>query len=206
VGEILICRSYFKMKRLVFNVNYEYTITAIDADTITLNESVEVPLSLIKKNFIHNYTRTCHSFQGSSIDGPITVFDWKFAFVNRKWVWTAITRARDLKKVYFHDYDENQENIEKMMQYFQKKVENYKYQDKRAKREIDGPNYITKEWLFGCIGVGCSRCGDCLTYERVSGKIECNLTAQRLNNDLGHYIDNVVSYCMHCNVAVSNRE
>jgi len=206
VGEILICRSYFKMKRLVFNVNYEYTITAIDADNITLNESLEVPLSLIKKNFIHNYTRTCHSFQGSSIDGPITVFDWKFAFVNRKWVWTAITRARDLKKVYFHDYDENQENIEKMMQYFQRKVDAYKYQDKRAKRETDGPNYITKEWLFGCIGKGCGRCGDNLTYERVGGKIDCNLTAQRLNCSIGHYLDNVVGYCQFCNMAVSNRE
>ena len=93
-----------------------------------------------------------------------------------------------------------------MMQYFQRKVDAYKYQDKRAKREIGDGKYVDKEWLFGCIGKGCARCGDCLTYERVGGKIECNLTAQRLNNDLGHYIDNVVSYCLHCNVAVSNRE
>ena len=62
VGEVLLCRSYFKMKRLVFNVNYEYTISEIQPDNIVLNESIEVPLSLIKKNFIHNYTRTCHSF------------------------------------------------------------------------------------------------------------------------------------------------
>ena len=187
------------------------------ANTLTLNESIEVPLSLIKKNFVHSYCRTCHSFQGSSIPDtknengetestPMTIFDWKFRHVDRKWIWTAITRARDLKKVFFHDYDESAENTEKMMQYFQKKVDNYKSQDKKAKRIMDESKYINKEWLFGCIGKSCGRCGDCLTYDRTGGKIDCNLTAQRLDNALGHYIDNIVPYCVWCNMAMSNRE
>ena len=93
-----------------------------------------------------------------------------------------------------------------MIQYFQKKVVNYKSQDKKAKRIIDESKYINKEWLFVCIGKSCGSCGDCLTYARAGGKIDCNLTAQRLDNDLGHYLDNVVPYCIWCNMAMSNRE
>ena len=206
VGEILICRTYFKMKKFVFQVNYEYTITEITQDNITLNQKLIVPIHLIKKNFVHNFCRTCHSFQGSSIDDAITIFDWKFVHVDRKWIYTSITRATDLKKVFFHDYDESAENTEKMMQYFQKKIDNYKYQDKRAKRGIDGQGYLSKEWLLGCIGKSCNSCGDALVYSRAGGKIDCNLTAQRVDSNLGHYVDNVVPYCIYCNMYMSNRE
>ena len=60
--------------------------------------SFELDRDVIKKHFIHSYCRTCHSFQGSSIDEKITIFDWKFFFVNRKWIYTAVTRATELKK------------------------------------------------------------------------------------------------------------
>ena len=206
LGEILICRTYFKMNKLVFQVNYEYTISGIQIDNLILNDSLVVPLSLVKKNFVHNYARTCHSFQGSSIDEAITIFDWKFTHVDRKWIWTAITRATDLKKVYVHEYDESQENKEKMMQYFQKKVDNYKYQDKKTKRQIDERSYLSKDGLLGCIGKSCNSCGDCLVYSRAGGKIDCNLSAQRIDNNIGHQNDNVVPYCLYCNMYMSNRE
>jgi hypothetical protein len=89
------------MKKFVFQVNYEYTITEITQDNITLNRNLIVPIHLIKKNFVHNFCRTCHSFQGSSIDDAITIFDWKFVHVDRKWIYTSITRATDLKKGVF---------------------------------------------------------------------------------------------------------
>ena len=186
--------------------NYEYTITGISQDNITLNRNLVVPVHLVKKNFVHNYCRTAHSFQGSSINDAITIFDWKFVHVDRKWIYTSITRATDLKKVFFHDYDESAENTQKMMQYFQKKIDNYKYQDKRADRQTEGRPYLSKEWLLGCIGKSCNSCGDALVYSRAGGKIDCNLTAQRLDNSVGHYVDNVVPYCIYCNMAMSNRE
>ena len=85
---------------------------------ITLSNAMTLPIHLIKKNFVHNYCRTCHSFQGSSIDEAITIFDHKFAYVNRKWLYTAITRATKLKQVYFYDYDESKENETEMIQNF----------------------------------------------------------------------------------------
>ena len=97
VGEVLVCRTYFKIKKQVFNVNYEYKITALECDAITLNTTLLVPIDAVRKNFIHAYCRTCHSFQGTSLSDRLTIFDWKFAHVNRKWLYTSVTRATELK-------------------------------------------------------------------------------------------------------------
>ena len=138
---------------------------------------------------MHNYCRTCHSFQGSTIDEAITIFDHKFAFVSRKWLYTAVTRATNLKQVYFYDYDKSAEKETDMVQYFARKVENYRLQDKKANRSIDDANFITKEWLMSCVGKSCGSCGDCLTYNRSQGKIDCNLSAQRVCNNEAHHLE-----------------
>ena len=88
---------------------------------ITLSNAMTLPIHLIKKNFVHNYCRTCHSFQGSSIDEAITVFDHKLTYVTRRWLYTAVTRATHLKQVYFYDYDESKDNEREMLQYFARK-------------------------------------------------------------------------------------
>ena len=53
--ETLVCRSWFKLKNQVFNVNYEYKITAVEGEMITLSNAMTLPIHLIKKNFVHNY-------------------------------------------------------------------------------------------------------------------------------------------------------
>ena len=60
-------------------------------------------MKYIEANFIHGYCRTCHSFQGSTIDDRITIFDWNFCFVDRNWVYTAVGRATYLNNVYFYN-------------------------------------------------------------------------------------------------------
>ena len=77
---------------------------------ITLSNTVTLPISQIKNNFVPNYCRPGHSFHGSTIPEAITIFDHKFAYVARKWLCTAVTRATDLKKVFFYEYDESKEN------------------------------------------------------------------------------------------------
>ncbi|MFM7978472.1 MAG: hypothetical protein ACKPKO_04075, partial [Candidatus Fonsibacter sp.] len=61
-------------------------------------------------------------------------------------------KATHLKKVYFYDYDERAEKEKDMIQYFDRQVENYKLQDKKANRSIDDANFITKEWFMICVG------------------------------------------------------
>ncbi|MFM7982745.1 MAG: C-terminal helicase domain-containing protein, partial [Candidatus Fonsibacter sp.] len=101
-------------------------ITAVDGDMMTLSNGMALPVGMIKKNFVHNYCKTCHSFQGSTVDEAITIFDHKFAYVSRKWPYTTVTRATNLKHVYFYDYDESAEKEKDMVQYFTRKVENYR--------------------------------------------------------------------------------
>ena len=98
---------------------------------------------MIQNNFIHNYCRTCHSFQGSSIDDAITIFDHKFAYASKRWLCAVVTRATDLKKVFFYEYDEGKENEREAEQYFARKVERYRQQDKKATRLFDEARYIT---------------------------------------------------------------
>ena len=172
---------------------------------ITLSNAMTLPINLIKKNFVHNYCRTCHSFQGSTIDEAITIFDHKFAYATRKWLYTAVTRATDLKKVFFYDYDESAEKERDMIQYFTRKVEKYRQQDKKANRSIDDANFITKEWLMSCVGKSCGSCSDCLNDNRSHGRIDCNLTARRVCNNEAHHLDNVMPYCVYCNTAMPNR-
>ncbi|MFM7980751.1 MAG: hypothetical protein ACKPKO_15670, partial [Candidatus Fonsibacter sp.] len=38
----------------------------------------------------------------------------------------------------------------------------------------------------------CDSCGDCLTYTRSHGKIDCNLTAQRVCNNEAHHLGNAI--------------
>ena len=54
------------------------------------------------------YCMTVHSVQGLSIDDAITIFDCNTPYVDREFVWTAITRARELKNITFFEHSANE--------------------------------------------------------------------------------------------------
>ena len=206
VGEVLICRKWFKLDKVTFNINYEYKIVATDSTTATLDNGTTLNVVLLRSNFIHNYCRTCHSMLGSTAREKITIYDWQHPFVNRKWLYTAVTRAEYLDHVLFFDYVEAGENKRALDTYLQRKVERYKEQDRKAGRDIDENCYITPGWLLDCLGKSCNSCGDCLTYDVEGGRVESNVTAQRIDNDVGHEVSNCVPYCKFCNCCMSNKE
>ena len=207
VGEVLVCRIYFKVKATTFQVNYEYKVTQVGRTAITLDGQHFLPISIVKRNFIHAYCRTCHSFQGSSIDDKITIWDWRYFRVNRKWIYTAVTRATYLDNVCFYDYEEEDREDESVLDsYLDAKVRRYREQDAKANRPIAEQGYIDKEWLKNCFGKSCNSCGDCMVYSIEDNIVRSNLTAQRLDNTIGHEVDNIVPYCLYCNCAVSNRD
>ena len=213
IGEKLICREYFKSLKTTYNVNYEYEITDVNEKYLTIKEvhSTEestVPLSSIRSKFIFNYCATCHSLQGSSVSGPVTIFDWNHYFVDKKWLWTAITRATNLDDLYFYDYvstqkgedqrgDEEVKMDSELKQYFNKKISGYKTQDQNAKRPISN-NYITVDWCLNNFKSTCVNCNCAFEYE--NGK--SNFTAQRLDNALDHNLDNIIPMCKLCNCSL----
>lgn len=204
VGEVLVCRKYLKVSSgTKCSVNFEYTIEAVKAGSLIIKElhsatALELKLEVIKKHFIHSYCRTCHSFQGSSIDDKITIFDWRFFFVNRKWIYTAVTRATELKNVFFFlgaaaDYDEAV-----LDNYLAKKVENYKKQDLQHGRPLT-ENFVTPTWLKAQFGKVCHDCGDCFRFDIKGKVVESNLSADRVDNSECHHLNNIVPLCVSCN-------
>ena len=70
------------------------------------------------------------------------IFDWKYHRVTNEWLYTAISRCTDLNNVTFYDYEEPTDDDNLRSSYFKKKIENYKKQDKEAKRKIPKDDYI----------------------------------------------------------------
>ena len=211
VGEILIARKWIKQPRV--NVNLRYRITSIEHDElgalITLqniaNDEDEFMLfeAVVDNNFIYSYCATCHSSQGASVKGSITIHEYNLPIASREWIWTSITRCVDFRKVRFYSNPSFDKQMDRnmIMRYFKNKVENYKLQDRKAVREINEEEYITSEWCLKMFKSRCEKCNTAFNFEVKHGKLCSNFTAQRLCNDYGHHLDNCCAYCLWCNVS-----
>ena len=212
VGEILIARKWIKQPRV--HVNLRYRITNIEQDElgaqITLqniaNDEDEFMLfeAVVDNNFIYSYCATCHSSQGASVKGSITIHEYNLPIASREWVWTSITRCVDFRKVRFYSNPSFDKQMDKnmIMRYFKNKVENYKLQDRLSQRSINEEEYITPEWCLKMFKSRCEKCNTAFNFEVKQGKLCSNFTAQRLCNDYGHQLDNCCAYCFYCNVSV----
>ena len=215
VGEILIAKKWIKQPRV--NVNLRYRITSIEHDElgaqITLqniaNDEDQFMLfeAIVDHNFIYSYCATCHSSQGASVKGSITIHEYNLPIASREWVWTSITRCVDFRKVRFYNNTSFDKQMGKnmIMRYFKNKVENYKLQDRKARREINEEEYITPEWCLKMFKSRCEKCNTSFNFEVKQGKLCSNFTAQRLCNDYGHHLDNCCAYCLWCNVSAHEK-
>ena len=50
-------------------------------------------------HFALPYANTCYSVKGLSLDGPISIFDVNTPYVDKYFIWTALTRATDFSNV-----------------------------------------------------------------------------------------------------------
>lgn len=203
-GERLVCRKRCTTDKKTLNVNYEYTLISYETLTIEDIESkerYEITEKQLNENFRSAHAQTCHSFQGCTIKGEaITIFDYHRWYVTRNWLYTAITRCDDLDNVYFYEYSSSGDYDQHIHgKYLEMKVNNYKEQDNKAKRSIDG-DYVDVEFIKSLVGSTCERCPTPLTIDLYNGKIQSNLTLQRKDNNIAHFKSNCVGYCLNCNV------
>ena len=211
VGEILIARKWIKQPRV--NVNLRYRITSIRHDElgaqITLqniaNDEDEFMLfeAIVDNNFIYSYCATCHSSQGASVKGSITIHEYNLPIASREWVWTSITRCVDFRKVRFYSNPSFDKQMDKnmIMRYFRNKVEGYRAQDKRSNRDVDESKYIDAEWCLRQMRGNCQKCNTPFNFEVKQGKLCSNFSCQRLDNSIAHHTDNSTSFCVYCNVS-----
>ena len=211
VGEILIARKWIKQPRV--NVNLRYRITSIEHDElgaqITLqniaNDEDQFMLfeAIVDNNFIYSYCATCHSSQGASVKGSITIHEYDLPIASREWLWCAITRCVDFNQVKLYKNGDYEKQMTKntIMRYFKNKVENYKLQDRRSHREINEEEYITPEWCLKMFKSRCEKCNTAFNFETKQGKLCSNFTAQRLDNLRPHEVNNCVCFCVYCNIS-----
>ena len=205
VGDEVICRVYTRYWMSKFNVNLKFRITEIKKNMVTLlNEATmilqEINLKKLRQNFIYASCYTCHSKQGCSIDGDVIVYDWMYNYVSKEWLYTSITRSKDLNRVKFYKYEITRDIKEhEVERYFNQKVKQYKSQDIEAGRPINEEDYVNVEWLMSQLKNRCTDCNEPFVVERVDHKLTTNLSANRLNNEKAHYISNCNSMCVLCN-------
>lgn len=207
--EILIRRKRIKTKHTLFQVNFRYEIVELhyeDKNDYAILENIKtkerqiITLFNLRNFFIFAYCYTAHSKQGCSVDGDIVIYDWMRSYATLNWLYTAITRARDLNRVKFYQNDVGGEITDyEINQYLNKKIQGYRKQDRDAKRKIDEETYINIEWLRDRMNKSCSNCGEEFLIEKERGSIISNLTAQRLNNSRCHSKDNIKAFCVYCN-------
>ena len=209
IGERLICREYTTVDKHVFNVNFQYDIVKILDGALLLKNVKDgklqpLPLDKARSSFIFASCCTAHSAQGCSIDSEITIFDYNHFLVKNypEWLWTSLTRCRDLSKVKFFKYNKDTSddfNQRLIMSYFNRKIENYKLQDRKGKRQIPKEGYVNAEWFLKNITNSCNYCGVGFSLDINKGGIRSNLSCQRVDNSLSHTLDNIVPYCVYCN-------
>ena len=211
VGEDVICRKYLKHQGKKFNVNFKFKIIQIEGNDFVLQnvatgEKLKIVRWLLRKHFIYAYCYTAHSKQGCSVDSDIVIYDWSKWYCCKNWFWVAITRCRDLNRVKFYKYDRDNRDFSKEMveRYFDNKILKYKEQDDKAGRDIEG-EYVDKGFLTNMMNTHCQNCNEVLTVYFEDGKVVSNISCQRVNNDIGHFKDNCIGFCVQCNCAFSNK-
>ena len=189
IGDEVTCRVYTRYWMSKFNVNFKFKITEIKKTMVTLENVAtgiqqEINLKKLRQNFIYVSCYTCHSKQGCSIDGDVIVYDWMYNYVSKEWLYTAITRAKDLNKIRFYKHEITRDIKEyEIQRYFNQKVKQYKSQDLEAERPINEEDYVNVEWLKSQLNNRCANFNEPFVVERDDDKLITNLTANRLDND-----------------------
>ena len=219
VGQEIICKKYERKKDLLLNVNYTYKIIKLTKTDAIIRDEVDekdykITMNMLYTNFKLPYCLTCDSIQGLSFgeDDKITIFDSNIPHTDRKFLWTAITRARKLDNVsiFIHSQSEVEALTQsKIRLYFNIKVNGYKAQDKKANREFDENNYVSEQWINEKLTECNYTCKYCKIYFDLSidenANINSNISVDRINNKLPHAKANCQLCCVSCNKSKSDK-
>lgn len=214
VGQQIICRKYDKINKLT--TNYTYKITKMTPKEITIIDEVEetthkFPPILLNTHFKLPYAVTCDSVQGITKNEKLTVFDSNTPYVDRKFLWTAMTRVTILQDVsiFIHSTKEIESLTQSRLKlYLRNKIDSYKMQDRKANREYNINEYITVEWIHEKIDENLY-CPFCKKHYELfineESNVRSNITVDRIDNNKAHLLTNCQLCCHHCNITKGNR-
>ena len=70
----------------------------------------------------------------------------------------------------------------------------YKIQDRKKAKEVDNEEYIDIEWMMDRMISNYQRCNKKFNFTIKNGSLCNGFTAQRLENSVGHFKSNDISY------------
>ena len=197
-GLEIICRKRFNEGKYTFNVNYTYEIIKFDEESVWLRDicdDEEIEICIGKMNhFSLPYCMTCHSVQGLSIAEEITIFDANIPYVDRNWIWTAISRATDLNNITIFEHSKEEVRDLKCC-----KIQGYKEQDRKCYRKFKKEDYIDYNWVRKQ-GMHCIKCNKLfdISFDK-NNNVTSDMTIDRINNNVAHVKDNCQIMCLQCN-------
>jgi hypothetical protein len=198
---------------MTLNTNYTYKIisykkTLWKIKDETNNIEYEITTKLLQSHFILEYCRTIDSMQGASISDKMTIFDLNIPYVSKEHIYVAITRARSLKNLQIFIHPEREVNsytTSRITQYFSFKIQNYKKQDEKAKRDFKIEDYIDEDFILKQMKKTNNKCSYCLKDLELfidnDNNVKSDLTIDRIDNRFAHIKTNCKLSCLICNVS-----
>lgn len=214
VGQEIVCKEY--ERKLKLHPNYRFKIIKMKKQDVVIKDEVDnieykITPQILLKHFKLPYGLTCDSVQGLTRNEPTTIFDAGCAYVDRKYLWTALTRVKKLNdiSIFIHSKEELDRMLKSRIQlYFKEKVLSYKSQDRKAEREFIDEEFIDAKWITEELENN-KCCRFCKCYYEIffneDSFIVSNLTVDRINNNLPHVKSNCQLCCHHCNITKGNR-
>lgn len=208
-GQEYICKKRIKESggELYISCGYkllDFNDKEIILQDILFNEEISIKRvdkngkdRLVKEILSLPYCKTCHSIQGSSVAGNVVLFETEHYCVKNNWLYVALTRARDLNKVYYVPGATERMDIEKI----KRKCIAYQRQDKDAGRVVLKENRI---WIGDILSLSqkqghcCGRCHQEMNYTtKRNGE---DWTVDRWDDSRGHEKGNCFLSHLSCNV------
>jgi hypothetical protein len=127
----LICKETSKIENKKILANYTHTIVFIrNKKEFTIKDKFSdinmiFPIKYLYLHFKLPFCQTVFSVQGSNIDVPMAIFDTNACYIDRRFIWTAITRATKLNNITIFLHSEKKLKEYKIRQYFDSKISAY---------------------------------------------------------------------------------
>ena len=211
VGQTLRCRKRLQVNGERMHINYVYKVASRWEGGLVLKSSLgtayEVSFASLAECFAYNYAHTCHSLQGMSVAEGISLHDLIFYFVTREWFYTALTRSRDLDKIYYWDPSVVLHDLQVVKEgeleiKMERKLAGYKAQDAKAGRPFEEADYVSVDdfkLLLEEQDYRCAVCAEVMALVWKDAKDNTQFTLDRLDNALAHVKGNCAVSCLGCN-------
>eukprot|EP00734_Pompholyxophrys_sp_LG126_P000098 Pompholyxophrys_sp_v1_NODE_6_length_8036_cov_9.951134.p1 type:complete len:1617 gc:universal NODE_6_length_8036_cov_9.951134:1979-6829(+) len=208
-GVQLKCKEHMIRSKKTLHVNNLYEIKSINIKDQMLNifdisDSNKEDITIYVKDLKHfnfKYAHTCHSVQGTSKDA-ITLCDIDHPFVDKNWLWTAITRCRDLSKISFR-VKKNQDDTILLKQHVYSKISSHKAEDNKKNRIFDNKDYVDYNEVIHLYNIQKGQCyfSHCskqlmMNYNKENRDLQFSIN--RIDNNRAHIKGNCVISCLSC--------